>query len=208
MSNIILLGGGGHCKSVIEAIESVGREIKGILDLPRYHGDNCIGYHVIGNDADIPMYTDEFEFIVTLGFINNPEHRIQLHNLIKQAGGKLATIIASSANVSRHASVGEGSVVLHNANINAGANIGKGCIINTGANIEHDAWIGNYSHVSTGAIVNGDCKIGNSTFIGSGAVIANGISIVDNVIVGAGAVVCADIKEEGTYVGIPAKKIH
>ncbi|MDE5758312.1 MAG: hypothetical protein K2H85_06830, partial [Allobaculum sp.] len=124
MKPIVLVGGGGHCKSVIEAIESEGREIKGILDLPKYFGDECLGYRVIGTDADIPLYVDDCEFIVTLGFITDPEHRIQLHRLVEDAGGKFATVVASSATVSRHASLGEGTVVLHNANVNAGACVG------------------------------------------------------------------------------------
>lgn len=175
--------------------------------MPEYLSENCLGYQVIGTDFDIPKYVEECEFIVTLGFINNPEHRIHLHSLIEKTGGKFATIIASTAHVSRHAEVATGSVVLHNANINAGAHIGKGCIINSGANIEHDVIIGNYCHVSTGAMVNGDCRIGDATFIGSGAVIANCVLITDHVVVGAGSVVCSDITQHGTYVGVPAKKI-
>lgn len=208
MKPIVLVGGGGHCRSVIEAAESSGCEIRGILDLPQYFGDSCLGYRVIGTDSDIPLYVDDCEFIITLGFITDPEHRIQLHKLIDNAGGKLATVIASTANVSRHAGIGEGTVVLHNANINAGARIGKGCIINTGADIEHDVSIGDYCHISTGALVNGDCRIGKATFIGSGSVIANGVSISDHVVVGAGAAVCADIADKGTYVGVPAIKKH
>lgn len=203
---LILVGGGGHCKSVIEAAESVGREIKGILDLPQYFGEDCLGYRVIGTDSNIPLYADECEFIVTLGFIKNPEHRDALHCMIEDAGGKFGTVIASTAHVSKHAEIASGTVVLHNANINAGAKVGKGCIINTGANIEHDVTIGDYCHVSTGAMVNGDCIIGDSTFIGSGAVVANGVSVTDNVIIGAGAVVCSDINDSGTYVGVPARK--
>lgn len=203
---LILVGGGGNCKSVIDAAESIGREIKGILDLPQYFGEDCLGYRIIGTDSDIPMYIEECEFIVTIGFITNPEHRVQLHKHIAEAGGTFGTVIASTAHVSQHAEIAPGTAVLHNANVNAGAKIGKGCIINTGANIEHDVHIGDYTHISTGAMVNGDCKVGRSTFIGSGAVIANGVSIADNVTVGAGAVVCSDITEKGTYVGVPARK--
>ncbi len=202
---LVLVGGGGHCKSVIEAAESAGREIKGILDFPEHYGEDCLGYKVIGSDDDIPLYVNDYEFIVTLGFITDPNHRIKLHRLIEEAGGKLGTVIASSANVSRHAKIGKGTVILHNANINAGASIGKGCIINSGSNIEHDVEIGDYCHISTGAMVNGDGKIGKGTFVGSGAIVANGLSISDNIVVGAGAVVCSDIKDLGTYVGVPAK---
>ena len=207
MKPIILVGGGGHCKSVIEAAESADLEIKGILDLPQHLGDECLGYKVIGTDSDIPLYADECEFIVTLGFIADPEHRIKLHRAVGDAGGKFATVIASTANVSRHAEIGAGTAVLHNASVNAGAYVGKGCIINTGANIEHDVRIGDYCHISTGAMVNGGCKIGQATFIGSGAVIANGVSIAERAVIGAGTVVCSDINVKGKYIGIPAKKI-
>lgn len=183
MKPLILIGGGGHCKSVIEAAESVGREIRGILDLPEYLGSECLGYKVIGNDDDIPKFVDDCEFIVTLGFIKNPFPRIRLHRLVEENGGKFATVIASTAHVSCHATVGEGSVILHHATVNAGAIIGKGAIINTAANVEHDVRIGDYTHISTGAMVNGDCKIGESCFIGSGTVINNGIEITDNIII-------------------------
>lgn len=203
---LILVGGGGHCKSVIEAALSSGWTIKGILDLPECVGTECLGYPVIGTDADIPEYADECEFAVTLGFIKDPHVRISLHNLIRMKGGKLATIIASTAHVSRFARVGAGTVVLHNACVNAGARIGEGCIVNTLADIEHDVEIGDYSHISTGALVNGDCRIGRATFIGSGAVIANQTMIGDEITVGAGSVVCSDLMEEGIYYGVPAKK--
>lgn len=53
---LILVGGGGHCKSVIEAAESAGMIIKGILDLPSEVGKNILGYEVIGSDDDIHQY--------------------------------------------------------------------------------------------------------------------------------------------------------
>ena len=188
---IILVGGGGHCKSVIEAAESAGCEILGILDLPEFIG----------------AYADKAEFVVTLGFIKNPALRIKLHGNIINQGGKLATIIASTSHVSNHAEIGEGTVVLHQATVNAGAKIGKGVIINTAANIEHDVVVGDYTHISTGVMVNGDCKVGANTFIGSRSVLANGVKVCDNCAVGAGSIVIKDITESGTYVGCPVRKL-
>lgn len=204
---IILVGGGGHCKSVIEAVESSGRKIKGILDLPEFIRTRTLNYEVIGSDNDVIKYTDNAEFIVTVGFIKSPKLRIKLHENIINYGGQLAIIIASTAHVSKYASIGIGTVVLHKAFINAGAMIGMGVIINSSANIEHDAYIGDYSHISTGAMVNGACQIGKNTFIGSNAVIVNGVSIVDNCVIGAGSVVTKDIKSSGTYVGCPVRKL-
>ena len=188
--NLILVGGGGHCKSVIEVAESAGYTILGLV--------------VIGVDDDIPQYVEKAEFVITVGFIKNPALRIKLYNKVKEAGGKLATIVASTAHVSKYATLGEGTVVMHQAFVNAGAQIGNNVILNTFTNIEHDAVVGDQCHISTGTMVNGDCKIGQNVFVGSQSVLANGIEVGDNIIIGAGSVVRKSISQKGIYVGNPA----
>lgn len=202
--NLILIGGGGHCKSVIDVAESAGYNILGILDMPEDIGKSVLDYKIIGTDDDIPQFADKAEFIITVGFIKNPDIRMRIFDKVREAGGKLATVISSTAHVSRYASIGEGTVVMHQAVVNAGAKIGENCIINTFCNIEHDAVIGDQCHISTGAMVNGDCKVGKLCFIGSQSVLANGISICDDVIVGAGSLVRKNILKPGIYSGNPA----
>ena len=201
---IILVGGGGHCKSVLEAAESAGYSILGVLDMPEEVGKQILSTKVIGTDDDIPAYVDKAEFVITVGFIKNPSTRIKLYNRVKEVGGKLATIIASTAYVSKYATIGEGTVVLHQAFVNAGAKVGCNVILNTATNIEHDAVIGDHCHISTGTMVNGDCQVGDRCFIGSQSVLANGISIGDDIIVGAGSLVRKSISEKGIYSGNPA----
>lgn len=202
---LILIGGGGHCKSVIEVAESAGYEIKGILDMPDEVGKEVLpGHKVIGTDDEIPQYVEKCDFIITVGFIKNPALRIKLYNKVKAAGGRLATIIASTAHVSKYAELGEGTVIMHQAFVNAGAKIGDNCIINTFVNIEHDAEVGNQCHISTGTMVNGECKIGENCFIGSQSVCANCIEIASDIIVGAGSVVRKSIRMKGIYAGNPA----
>lgn len=202
---LILIGGGGHCKSVIEVAESAGYEIKGILDMPDEVGKEVLpGHKVIGTDDEIPQYVEECDFVITVGFIKNPALRIKLYNKVKTAGGRLATIIASTAHVSKYAELGEGTVIMHHAFVNAGAKIGDNCIINTFVNIEHDAVVGNQCHISTGTMVNGECKIGENCFIGSQSVCANCIEIASDIIVGAGSVIRKSICVKGIYAGNPA----
>lgn len=202
---LILIGGGGHCKSVIEVAESAGYEIKGILDMPDEVGKEVLpGHKIIGTDDEIPQYVEECDFIITVGFIKNPAIRVKLYNKVKAAGGRLATIIASTAHVSKYAELGEGTVIMHHAFVNAGAKIGDNCIINTFVNIEHDAEVSNQCHISTGTMVNGECKIGENCFIGSQSVCANCIEIASDIIVGAGSVVRKSIRVKGIYAGNPA----
>lgn len=202
--NLILVGGGGHCKSVIDVAESAGYNIKGILDLPELVGTTVLGYPIIGTDNQISEYVNDAVFIVTVGHIKDALLRIRLHHEIKNLAGKLATIIASTAYVSKYAKIGEGTVIMHNALINADSKIGQGCIINTFANIEHDAEIGDFCHISTGTMVNGNCKVGSETFVGSQSVLSNGVEIISGCLIGAGSFVRKNITKKGVYSGNPA----
>lgn len=200
---LILVGGGGHCKSVIDVAESAGYQIKGILDVLENVENKVLGYSIIGTDDQIINYVDNAVFIVTVGHIKDAALRIKLHQKIADAGGKLATIVASTAHVSKYAHIGEGTVVMHQAVVNADASIGRGCIINTFANIEHDAIIGDYCHISTGAMVNGNCIVGSETFLGSQSVMVNGIEITSGCVIGAGSLVRTNLSIKGIYSGSP-----
>ena len=189
MKPLILVGGGGHCKSVIDAAESAGYTILGVLDQPEKVGQDILNYKYIGTDDDIPNYVDKAEFVITVGQIKSSSIRHKIAERVAKAGGNLATVVASDAYVSKYATIGEGTVVLHKAFVNAGARVGNNCIINTMVNIEHDAQIGDFCHISTGTMVNGETKIGHDTFVGSGSTLYNCIKIADNSIIPAGSVV-------------------
>ena len=206
MKSLILVGGGGHCKSVIDVAESAGYSILGILDRPEEVGKKLLGYEVIGTDDDMAKYVDCAEFVVTVGQIKSSDLRIKLHKMIEQAGGKLAIIVAPTAHVSKYAQLGEGTVVMHQAVVNADAKIGKGCIINTFANIEHDTVVGDYCHISTGAMINGGANIGNGTFIGSQSVLNQSVTVCEGALIASGSVVNKDICESGVYAGNPIKR--
>lgn len=203
--NLILLGGGGHCQSVIDAAESAGYTIMGILDMPEIVGQKVLQYPIIGTDDLIPSLADKAEFVITVGQIKNNNTRIKLAELVQQANGKFATIIASDAYVSKYATIGEGTVVLHKAVVNANAKIGKHVIINTLADIEHNVQIGDFCHISTAAVLNGEVTVGNNVFVGSSSVIHNCKTITDNVVVAAGSVVSRNLINPGIYAGNPIK---
>jgi sugar O-acyltransferase (sialic acid O-acetyltransferase NeuD family) len=206
---ILLLGGGGHCKSVIEAIESQGHyQIAGILDSPDKVGQTTLGYPVIGTDDELGKFIDRIpNVLITVGQLKDAGKRQHLFTFAKSAGAVLPVIIASTAYVSKHAVIGEGTVILHHAVVNADAQVGTNVIVNTGAIIEHDAKVGDHSHISTGAVINGGCEVGSRVLTGSNAVLNQGIKVEENSIVGAGAVVIQHVKKGTVVVGNPAKPI-
>lgn len=169
---IILIGGGGHCKSVIDVIESTGKYlIFGIIDIKENIGKKILGHEIIGCDDNIPSLIKQCaNFHISFGHIKSNELRVKTFNAIKTYGGKFPVIISPVTYVSKHAQIAEGTIVMHHAFINAGVKIGSNTIINSKALIEHDAVIGNHCHISTGSIINGGVEVGDNTFFGSGSV--------------------------------------
>lgn len=204
---LILIGGGGHCRSVIEACASAGFPVAGILDRSDRIGEKVCGFEIIGSDSSLGQFVEDHQFVVTVGSIKSAAIRRRLYEQLVAAGGEAAVIMASSVNVSRFAEIGAGTVVLHGAIVNAGARVGENCILNTACVVDHDVFIGSHSHISTGALLNGGVNIGEECFIGSGAVVIQGIGIASGSVIGAGAVVTSDIIESGVYAGVPARKI-
>lgn len=207
-SEIILIGGGGHCKAVIDVIETKNEfKIAGIVDLPSKIGQKILGYEIIANDNDLPELVGKYKyFFITIGHLSGKSPRLKIFKMIKELGGILPIIISSNAHVSKYSCIDEGSIIMHNTIINADTQIGKNCIINNKALVEHDCKIGNNCHISTNAIVNGGLTIEDNCFIGSNSVTKQCIKIASNTIIGAGAVVTKDITESGVYVGSPAKR--
>lgn len=208
--SIILVGGGGHCKSVIDVIETHQTyEIAGIIDQENMIGNEICGYRIIGSDADLPAISKSNKnFMITVGQIKSSAVRTKIFENLQNLNINMPVIVSPLGHVSDLANIGEGSIVMHFAMVNAEAKVGKNCIINSRALIEHDCIIGDHTQISTGAIVNGNVKVGKHCFIGSGSVLVQGIEIPDYTVIAAGAVVTKSIVQQGTYAGVPAISIH
>lgn len=195
MQDIILIGGGGHAKSVIDVIESESKfNIIGIIDKPENIGKNVLGYKIIGTDENLSKI---FKYCknahISIGQIKTNEPRKRIFEILKNIGFNLPVIISPFAYVSKHAQIGEGSIIMHNALINSGASVGKNCIINTKALIEHDAKIGNHCHISTASVINGGVNIKDDVFFGSNATSKEYIKIGENCVVGGGIAIMSNL---------------
>jgi len=191
LKEIIILGAGGHCRSLIDVIELEKKyKIAGIIDNDLDIGYKILDYNVIGRDVDLEKLRKKYEYaVIGVGQIKTPRVRIKLFNLLKKLEYKLPVIISPRAYVSKYAKIGEGTVIMHDALINSNVKIGKNCIINTKALIEHDCKIEDNCHISTGAIVNGGVVVGEGSFIGSNAVTKENIKIPEKSFIKAGSVV-------------------
>jgi len=209
MEKIILIGGSGHCKVVIDAI-LLGRkyQIAGIIDLKTKIGEKVLGIPIIGTDSDIKNFLKKGikNYFITVGSIGCPALRIKISNLLKNAGVNFPNIIHPGALVSESAKLGKGNYIAAGSIINAGAEIGNHCIINTGSIIEHDCKIGDFVHISPGVTMSGGVIVGRSSHIGTGCLIKQYLEIGENSIIGVGSVVVDNIGSKIVAYGNPCRK--
>ena len=206
--DIVLVGGGGHCKVVISIIKKLDTfNITGISDLKENLGKEVLGIETRYTDDQLEELHDKgikYAF-VTLGSVGNPDNRIRLFEKLKQIGFEIPVIISKDAIVDESVETEEGTVIMPGAIINPGAKIGKNCIINTGAIIDHDCMIGDHVHIAPGVTLSGSVRIGSGSHIGTGASVIHGIEIGSRVIVGAGSVVVNTIQDNKKVMGVPAR---
>ena len=202
---ILLIGGGGHCHSVLDSILSLGvyDEI-GIVD-----DANCssLSVPVVGTDYDIPKLKKDgwlYAFI-TVGSVGNTKVRRKLYEMVKSVGMIIPTIIDPTSVVAKDTEISEGVYIGKKSVINAGSIVGNCAIINTGAIVEHDCVIEDFSHISPGAIVCGHVKVGSDSHIGAGSVVRQQLTIGKSVLIGAGSVVIKDVPNNVTAHGNPCR---
>lgn len=197
MNRLIIIGGSGHGKVVVDIAVLNGYSDIVFLDDDK-NIKECEGFSVIGDSLEAP----DGEVFVAVG---NAIIRKNLMDLYKDR--KHPVLIHPDAVIAKGIVIGFGSVIMAGAIINPGAKIGRGVIVNTASSIDHDCLIEDFVHVAVGAHLCGSVFIGKNTWVGAGVTVSNNVSICDDCMIGAGAVVIKDIDEPGTYVGIPAKRV-
>lgn len=206
MSQLLILGAGGHGRVVAEAAEATGRWRQTALLDDRYAALNgSLRWPVLSGieeaDRFLPEYADA---IVAVG---DSALRLKWIERLKNQGFCLPSLVHPAAWVSPSAMLGDGSVVMANATLQADSALGRGCIVNTGANIDHDCRLDDGVHVCPGANLGGDVQVGAESWLGIGCSVIQGIRIGRQVTVGAGAAVVRDIADGLTVVGVPAREI-
>ena len=194
-----LYGAGGHCKVIIDIIDSLEKRVDAVFD------DNINISSILNipvSQWKIEYQTQHKNILISIG---NNKIRKKISETIT---ANFISLIHPSAIVSKYATIGKGTVVMANAVINAGATIGKHCIVNTAAVIEHDCILEDFVHISPNTTITGSVTIGEGTHIGAGAIVLPNIKIGKSVTVGAAAVVLKDVPDFATVIGNPARVLN
>ncbi len=205
---IILLGGGGHAKVLIDLIKtSTKYALQGILDPQLKAGSSIAGVSVLGKDTLLEeLYKDgAMMACMGIGSIRANTNRKNLFIKAKEIGYTFPNLIHNSSVVSEEAVISEGVQIMAGAILQAGSQAGENTIINTRAIIEHDCIIGKHAHICSGTVLSGGCIVDEGAFIGAGATVKQGIRIGRGCVIGAGSVVVDNVPDRVTVKGVPAK---
>lgn len=202
-SEVVLVGSGGHARSVVDSILRSGKI--GIAGTVSPSGE--LGYASIPNLGDDDVLQElRSQGLCTahiaIGYLGGFDPRPHLAAKLLGYGYDLISVIDPSAAIARSCNLGKGVFVGKNAVINSNSCIGDLAIINSGSIVEHDCRIGEYAHVAVGAVLCGGVSVGPSALIGASATVLQGRSIGEGAIVGAGAIVVHDVVAGETVVGV------
>ena len=199
-NTLIIYGGGGHAKSLIDLIRAEGKyKLAGILDDGMPVGFSVLGVPVLGGGDLLAELRQKGigKAMNAVGGIGDISPRLKVYERLNTFGFTCPTVIHPRAFVEPSAKLEEGGQLFFNSYIGSDTKIGFGCIVNTGVILSHDCVLEDYVNISPGAILAGRVIVKERTLIGMG------VTINLNVVIGAGsrignsAVIKTDVPENG-----------
>lgn len=212
MKDLYIIGAGGFGREVAWLVRRINEQsptwnlVGFIDDDSRKHGTLEDGYPVVGGTELLGSEQEDTYVVCAVG---SAQIRKSIVDKLKGYSKiKYATLIDPSVIISDRVKIGEGSIICAGTIVTVDVVLGKHVIINLDCTVGHDAVIGNFVTMYPSVNVSGMVQVGECVELGTGMQVIQGKKIVANAIFGAGAVVVKDILDEGTYVGVPVKKIQ
>lgn len=205
--SIIVFGGGGHAKSVMEMVRSIGGfDIIGIVDDKIPAITSILNIPVLGSRISLGEIRKlGVRYAANgVGGILDIRVRKMIFELLDFEDFVTPNLIHPRATVEASSIISDGVQVFSNAYIGSDTKLEPRCMVNTNAIISHDCIIGAYSHVAPGALLAGHVEVGEMCLVGMGVTTAIGIRIGNNVRIGNGAIINSDVPSKTI---IPAGKI-
>ena len=197
---LIVYGGGGHGKAVIDLVRSQNSyEIVGIVDDGLPVGSQVMGVPVLGG-AEV---LEELRALGVrlaanaIGGIGNITPRVVVFDRLKAAGFDFPALVHPSAVVEPTARLADGVQIFPHAYVGSDAEIGFGCILNIAALAPHDCVLEEVVNLSPGVLLAGNVHMGARSLIGMGVTINLNLTIGAEARIGNGATVKGDVPAGG-----------
>lgn len=196
MKRLLIVGAGGHGRSVAEAVLAAGSyKVVGFVDDAASALQHVWALPVFGATADLTSYREYADVaIVAMG---NNRLREELHGRLTVAGFELATVVHPKAVVSPRAVIGAGCAIMAGAIVGTEAQLGAGVIVNCGAVVDHDCRVDDFGHLGVNAAMSGGSVLGRGAWMQAGSVLGYGAMVEAGRVLGPGEAVNKTINRNG-----------
>ena len=180
MSSWLILGAGGHGRSVADSIIFNGDDVVGFLDDSYSSNAFVSGIPVLGplslsyNLHSVSYSTSFKPFDFCLVALGNPLQRQRWQTLLESEDLPLGVLVHPTAYVSPSAILQPGCVLLAGSIVNANVHLHSGVLVNSGAIIDHDAVCGAFSNLGVNAAMSGGSSLAPLAFLKAGEVLHPG----------------------------------
>ena len=177
------------------------------VDRAYLEGDSADGLPVVPFEEVEKNYPPgEYDMLVAIGYSGNNRLRAAKYRDAKAKGYKLITYVNSRTHLWGEVEIGDNCFIFENQTIQPFVKIGNDVVLWSGNHIGHHSTIGDHCFISSHVVVSGGATIGPYSFLGVNSCLRDGVKIAPGSIIGMGAVVVKDTEEEGTYIGVAAKR--
>jgi sugar O-acyltransferase (sialic acid O-acetyltransferase NeuD family) len=200
---VLVLGAGGHGKSVVAVLIASGATVTGVLDdTPENWGKEMQGVPILGPISDFTRFPD-CSAVIAQG--DNAARRSMAERF---PNAEWARVLDPRAPINPTAIIARGTVIFPLSIISPGVIIGEHVIVSGNVTVGHDTILEDYVHVAPGVQVAGGARVGQGAMLGIGSIVCPKVHIGEEAILGAGAVAVADIPASSTAFGVPARVVR
>ena len=214
MTDLILLGAGGHAKDIIKNVEEYNEACRRnerfniigcIDDVSEMKKPELMGYRVFGS-MDV-LSKKAFRNAELICAVGDPGNKIKFIKKVPARKPRFATVIHPSVNIGRSVDIGPGTIIFAGSVISAFCKIGVNVCVNYSCTISHDCVIGDNATIAPGVNLGGRVRVGDNALLGINSCCSNKITLGPWSAVGAGTVVIKDVPGYAIVVGNPHRII-
>lgn len=211
LKKIIIVGAGGmggDTQWLIERINQVSEtyQLLGYIDDGIAEGTMINGFPVLGGMQVLKTVSEPTSVAFAIG---NPGVRKKLREMTAENPYlNYPNLIDPSVIMSDRVQLGEGNIICASVILTMNPVIGDFNLICNRSIVGHDDRIANYNTLYPGVLLSGNVTLEEQIELGTGSQVIQGLQIGKNVVIGAGGTVIRNIREAGTYVGTPVRKVN
>lgn len=209
MRELLLIAASGLAREVLATVRESGQyDVVGVLDDDADKAGFALdGAPILGPVSDALRYPNA-QGVVCVGAGSG---RARITARLAGLGfpqDRYATVLDSSVRIPPGCRIGTGSILLGHVTLTAGVALGNHVVVMPGVTLTHDNVVEDYATFAAGVSLGGGVRIGRAAYLGMNACVREGTWVGAGATIGMGAAVLADVPEDETWVGVPARALR